>query len=329
MPSYNHELFVAEAIASVAAQTYRPLELVVIDDGSTDSTWSIIERLAPRYPFMRFSRQENAGVSVTSNRLMALAKGEYFALLASDDAFTPTKLAAQVELMEKSPNIGAVFTHVLMVDKTGRIEKDSSAKVIFNHPRTQDDLRRDLAFHNVLCAPSCLMRRRVYESIGEFAPALVYTQDYEYWLRLVQRFDIAVIEQPLTRYRWHGGNLSAINEKRSADETWRTISTHLDAMLRLQPSLYASLGELAANLGKLSYSGGAYEDSIRFLEPSLDLYDLPLDNHFRLLGAYLNTMRFAEASRWTDVLSTKRNLTDEMRGTLNRTRLALSRHPAT
>ena len=104
IPAYNHGRFLREAIDSVLAQTYAPLEIIVVDDGSTDDTEQIVRSYGDR---VRYIRQQNAGVGAARNNGIANARGEYVAFLDSDDLWLPEKLAVQVEYMRRHPECAA------------------------------------------------------------------------------------------------------------------------------------------------------------------------------------------------------------------------------
>lgn len=109
IPTYNRQAYLVEAVESVLAQSYSPLELIVIDDGSTDSTDQAMHRYAPT---VRYHWQTNQGVSTARNQGIALAQGEYLAFLDSDDLWTPDKLARQMAAFVATPDTDAVFSHI-------------------------------------------------------------------------------------------------------------------------------------------------------------------------------------------------------------------------
>jgi len=109
IPAYNAERHIVEALEGVLAQTYRPVEIVVVDDGSTDATAETVRRFGPR---VRFTTQINAGAGAARNRGVAMATGRYIAFLDADDSWPPEKLARQVEILEKNPGCDLVFGQV-------------------------------------------------------------------------------------------------------------------------------------------------------------------------------------------------------------------------
>src|SRR5262245_49416395 len=116
IPSYNRAYIVGQAIESVLRQTYRPLEVVVVDDGSSDNTRAVVEQYGPP---VRYFRQANAGVSAARNAGFRQARGAFVALLDSDDRWLPWKLSAQVALLRRFPEVGMVWTDMAAVDEKG------------------------------------------------------------------------------------------------------------------------------------------------------------------------------------------------------------------
>jgi glycosyltransferase involved in cell wall biosynthesis len=134
IPSYNHEKFVGEAIQSVLNQTYQDFEIVITDDGSTDQSVSIIKSFTdPRIKLFCFDK--NQGACVAGLKCRSEAKGEFIALLNSDDVFAPDKLEKQVRFLEQNPEIAAVFSYAQIIDEEGNdFSNDHVYKQIFIQP---------------------------------------------------------------------------------------------------------------------------------------------------------------------------------------------------
>ena len=204
--SYNHERFIAEAVSSVIAQSYSAWELVVVDDASTDGSAEILQAIAAQYPdqIRLVLLEENTGPSGALNRAILEAKGEYVALLGSDDRMHRDRLKKQVDYLNENPGVSTVFTRVAGIDAAGR-RIDASVE-IFDKPIT--DIRNQLLQGNFLSAPSVMGRRDVWLETGLHNAALRYVQDYDLWLRILDHHEIARLDDRLTEYRIHGDNLS-------------------------------------------------------------------------------------------------------------------------
>jgi glycosyltransferase involved in cell wall biosynthesis len=206
--AYNHERYVGEAIDSILAQDYPNLELVIVDDASTDTSAAIIEGYAKRYPKLitAILLSENEGPSRAGNRAYAAAKGEFVAFLGTDDRMLPNRIKRQVDFLIGNPGCVAVFSDVAIIDGDGKRVLRPEFETLFNQPVS--NVRRQLLTGNFLNAPSALLRRVDLMAAGGSAPLLRYVQDYELWVRLLQRGEIAKLPETLVEYRVHGANLS-------------------------------------------------------------------------------------------------------------------------
>lgn len=225
IPTYQRPADLRLALASVVAQTYpaEALEIIVVDDGSADDGAArVCAELGER---VRYLKKPNGGVSAARNHGMAAATGAYLALLDDDDEWRPTKIARQVELLTRRPEIGMVITDV------ERMDADRVGFEIFR--------RRELipvdgwvlphVLRNPALAPaSAMLRREVFTATGGFDTTLRTAEDLDFHLRVAARFQIAVIAEPLTRaMRGHQG-LSALarTNRDYLDAIERFVDTH-------------------------------------------------------------------------------------------------------
>jgi|GEM_PF-1483825 len=223
IPAYNHERFVGEAVESVLHQTFGDWELIVIDDGSTDATGTIVDRYSSGDQVQVIHRQ-NAGLSATLNKGLDMARGRYFGFLPSDDMFLPEKLDLQIEWMEARPGIAAVASHQTLIDGEGRPIVEHPLVEWFNvTPSGREDLLLGLLERNFISAPSVLARTEVLRSVGGFDPHCIYMQDYDMWLRLLKDHQMEVLPRPLVSYRWHGENLTRTATDASETERARIL----------------------------------------------------------------------------------------------------------
>jgi glycosyltransferase involved in cell wall biosynthesis len=208
IPTYNYGRFVTEAVESALTQTYPNVEVIVVDDGSTDDTK---ERLAGYGDRIRYIYQENQGLSAARNTGLRAARGRFIALLDSDDAFHPRKLEFQVKLLEGCPDVGLVRTLAF---------QDLSARwhSIDTDPGTRLVSIGDLVCRTTFCPSSAMIRAECVEAVGYFDPAVSGTADRDYWIRAAARYAVAVLESPLTFYRWHSTNMSRQAERMTLHE---------------------------------------------------------------------------------------------------------------
>lgn len=193
MPAYNCEKYIEDAIKSVMNQTYKNWELIVLDDGSKDNTVNIINGLAAQDKRIKFYQNEkNQGVSVTRNRGISLAKGEWIAFLDSDDMWQEEKLEKQMNLKGKV-NAEFMFTGSSYINEVGE-----SYKGIFEVP-TQVDYKK-LRTHNVISCSSVLVKKKFFENIKMEKDDM--HEDYAVWLRILQQGVMAyAVNEPLLIYR--------------------------------------------------------------------------------------------------------------------------------
>jgi glycosyltransferase involved in cell wall biosynthesis len=193
IPVYNGERYLAEAIESVLAQDYRPVELIVVDDGSTDGSGDI----ARSYPLVRYIRQTNRGVSVARNAGIAAGRGEFIAFLDADDVWTPDKLTVQMEYLLTHPEVGFSFARQRFLFEQG----------IGAPPWFPQEL---LAQDHVGFMPSTLVvRKAVFERAGGFDTALRRGEDTEWLLRAGDcGIQMGIVQETLLLRRVHSGNVS-------------------------------------------------------------------------------------------------------------------------
>ena len=209
VPIYNGERFLAEALDSALAQTLDDIEIVVVDDGSTDASAAIADRYARQYPHkVRVIHQANQGLCHARNTALAAARGTYFALLDADDAWLPHHLADCVALLESQPDIALVHADIERVDVNGAS--------LGRNDRLWDRMHADpfhvlYLRHEHVCCPTAVFRRAAIERVGNFDPQFnrLGCEDRDLWLRMADVARIAFINDLHARYRLHGANMSS------------------------------------------------------------------------------------------------------------------------
>lgn len=208
IPCYNYAEFLGAAIDSVLTQTYPPHEIIVVDDGSTDST----EKVARGYDSaVRYIRTENRGVSAARNTGIALATGDAIAFLDSDDRWLPCKLERQVPLLLGNPRIGLVHAKSRVFDHlTGEI-------------LCEPELQIPLDVHSLInrCAVSAstaMVPRRIFSEVGGFDEAFSNAADWDMWIRIADRYDVAAYPDVLSEYRSHDDSMSRGNDLKQLRE---------------------------------------------------------------------------------------------------------------
>lgn len=204
IPAYNYAHYLPAAIASALAQTYPALEVLVIDDGSTDGAREVVERISDTR--VRYIRQENAGLSAARNTGVKEARHAFVAFLDADDCWEPELLArAMAQFAALPADYGAVAAgsrkmgpdSTLLPDKPYRLRDDGELTA------------RDFCLKNAPLSSSVVLRKAVFEQCGNFDVLLRSSEDRDFWLRLTSGgWRFWFIEQPLARIRRHPANMS-------------------------------------------------------------------------------------------------------------------------
>lgn len=211
IPAYNAAGFIAETLESVVGQTYRPLEIIVVDDGSRDGTPEVVERFADQG--VRLIRQENAGPSAARNRGIAAATGAYIAFLDADDLWLPEKIGRQVEIMEQHPEMGLLFGDMVNFGPAGRepashFEKNGLDAAYFGDPLYMTDAFLKIFRNNVIPTPAVLVRAGLLAQTGGFDERFRFSEDYLLWLRCARLAKVGYQQGAMTLRRLHDTNLT-------------------------------------------------------------------------------------------------------------------------
>jgi len=213
IPVHNGEKYLAQAIESVLGQTHRDLELLVVDDGSTDVTTAIIRRYAARDRRVRVLRQENLGVAAAGNRGLREACCEWVARLDADDVFLPEKIERQVAFLRRNPETKIVGTLACFINHAGRPLGLVGTEGPFT-PAEYDRLVREnrpIYFVN----SSTLMHRETVLAMGGYREAFAPAEDVDLWIRMAERRHLMLkTPEPLLFYRLHGASLTMTQNAR-------------------------------------------------------------------------------------------------------------------
>jgi len=196
IPVYNAEKYILETIKSVLSQDYKPIEIIVIDDGSTDNTAKIIKSLNTE---IRYVFQENQGVSAARNHGFKLSEGQYLCFLDADDWYYPQNIKEKVNYFLHNPSCGLIHSWVEITDRNLNIKKTVMGKEGENI--TQEVLN---FIPTAIPSPSNVMlKRSVINEIGGFDLNLSTSADFDMWLRITHKFKVGMLNKPLVKYRLH------------------------------------------------------------------------------------------------------------------------------
>ena len=200
IPSYNRIEFLKRSIDSVINQTKKPFEIIVVDDGSTDGTETMIKS---DYDFVKFIKQKNKGVSAARNIGIKVSIGEWICFLDSDDEWKKDKLEKQINAMKSNPGYKFFHSNEIWIKNGLRINQKKK------HKKYGGDIF-DKCLDMCRISPSSVMiDKTVFDEVGNFNENLVVCEDYELWLRICDKYRVFFIDEPLIiKYGGHQGQLS-------------------------------------------------------------------------------------------------------------------------
>jgi tetratricopeptide (TPR) repeat protein len=203
IPTYNHAHYLAEAIESILAQTFTDWEAIIVDDGSTDSTFEVVSRFTDAR--IHYIHQENAGLAAARNRGIRAAGQEYLAFLDADDEWEPNFLAQCVDRLEKDDKAAAVYTRFHHIDRKGATLPRPGGQVI-----KPEELRRRLIEGGFFPPCAVVARTAIVQEAGMFDTELEGqgAEDWDLWLRITEEHRMEGIAQPLARYRVYSQSMS-------------------------------------------------------------------------------------------------------------------------
>jgi len=261
--TFNHARFLGAAIDSALAQTLGAVDVIVVDDGSTDDTPAVLARYAGR---VRVLRQPNRGLAAARNAGLAAARGTYVAFLDADDVMAPTKLAAQLEMLERSPTIGWTYCDVLIETVATRTTVTASERFGYGARALDGWLFPELIHGNFIPAIAPMIRRTALDAAGGFDERLTALEDWDMWLRLSLIAEARYTPAVLVTYRIRPGGMS---EDRARMD--RNRFCVLDKINRTRPVALESLGDVGRRiiadthnwLGKEAYASGDWSEARR------------------------------------------------------------------
>jgi len=272
---YNHRSYLAEALDSIRKQTFRDVEIIALDDGSTDGSREFLSAQTDLDQVI--FNQQNLGTYATLNVGLRHAKGELIAIFNDDDLWHPEKLEKQVALLEQHPQVGLVHTDGSFIDGQGRVFE--GAPLGFTFPKTETgDVVLALLDANKIIASAALVRRSCFDQLGGFNEGYFGSGDWEMWHRIAEKYEVGFVPEKLTFYRVHGANASHKLEHIWRDDEklreWiaeRTPSYSQrgydpDQLRRAIAHNWACLGTVRALNGKPGAARAAYRASLK-LDP--------------------------------------------------------------
>ncbi len=265
IPAYNAEKFIGITLDSVSTQTYKNIEILVVDDGSKDRTVDIVQQRALEDERITLLRQKNQGVAAARNLAIQHAKGEYIAPIDADDIWYPLKLAKQVACMiEGGKRVGAVSSWFAFIDEDGELMKGWVAN------RTDGCVQELLIYHNPIPASMPLIRRAALDKVGFYNQDLKQQnaqglEDWELGLRIAQHYEFRTVPEILIGYR---------QVMQSMSNDWQQMERSYHLVMAIAKKLYPeapdelyrrSSGNMYYYLAGKCQQVGAHRDSLLWL----------------------------------------------------------------
>ena len=267
--TFNHARFLGDALDSAVGQTLRDVEIVVVDDGSTDDTPAVLARYGGR---IRAIRQPNRGLAAARNAGLAAARGTYVSFLDADDVMMPSKLAEQAAILDRAPTAGWAYCDVLIETVATGGSMRASERFGYGARMLEGWLFPELIHGNFIPAIAPLVRRTVLDAAGGFDERLTALEDWDLWLRLSLIAEARYSPAVLVRYRVHPGGMS---EDRARMD--RNRFRVLDKLCHARPAAVEGLGAAGRRiiadthnwLGKEAYARGDWTEARRRFAASL------------------------------------------------------------
>jgi glycosyltransferase involved in cell wall biosynthesis len=203
MAVYNGQEYLRAAVDSILAQTFTDFEFIIIDDGSSDQSLSILKEYEAKDKRIRLVSRPNKGLTKSLNEGIALAKGQYIARMDSDDVAFPERFAVQVKFMQANPAVACAGGQYELIDDADRYLTTMNVPL--------DDKRlQELALdgYTSICHPCAMMRRSMAQQVGGYCEDFLTTQDLDLWLRLGEIGKLANVPETILKYRLHPESVS-------------------------------------------------------------------------------------------------------------------------
>lgn len=303
IPTYNVSRYVRATLDSVIQDADDEIEILVIDDGSSDDTLSIVQGYGPR---VRWFHQANQGAAAARNKGIELSTGEIIFFLDSDDVVFPGKFASALEVFAQNPHVGMVFTNLMYIDSAGNtlnhdvlddypaIRQLGTAALGW-HVLPKESAHLQLIASNYISTSGVAIPRRVLDEIGGFKPDYYCGEDWDLWMRVTERFDIAYVPKTTHAYRLHPDMTSASNPERVHTSQIAGLVEHMNRSTNEQFRQHAvkKIADSCFSLAYFYYSKGRMAQARAMLRRAA--VATPMS---RIAPAWLKTWLGASITSW-------------------------------
>jgi len=270
--TFNHAQFLREALDSALGQTLPGVDIVVVDDGSTDATPTVLAEYGDR---IRSLRQPNRGLAAARNAGLSLARGTYVAFLDADDVLASEKLARQAAILDGDDRVGWTYCDVLMADTSTGEVRPASERFRYHHRRLDGWLFPELISGNFIPAIAPLIRRSVLDRAGWFDESLTALEDWDLWLRLSLAAEARYQTDALATYRVHKDGMSQDRARMDRNRFWvveKVARVNQPAMLALGSSGRRMIADMQNWFGIEAYRRGDWVEATRRLWASFRIF---------------------------------------------------------
>lgn len=285
VPVYNRAHLVTETVASILGQTYQNIEIILINDGSTDDSLKVVQALQQESPdVIRIIDQENQGQTVARNQGIKHARGKYVAFLDSDDLWVSGKLEWQIPLFDEG--VGLVYGGVEFINEHGETTGfDSCDSAI------QGKIYPHLLVKNRMTGGSVVVLREALDMVGMFDPEFRAAENWDLWLRICKEYEARLVDKPVVKYRLHPNNMSK-DVMLMQDAKQQIMAKHCNK--NSADKLVAQYSKLAEadlfyKLGVYNFSREQYGEAIRNFARVITISPLYEDTPVRLLRSLLGS----------------------------------------
>jgi glycosyltransferase involved in cell wall biosynthesis len=249
LPTYNGSRYLAGAIESCLDQTFRDFELILVDDCSTDASPRIIAEFAEKDPRVRaVSHEQNKRLPGAINTGMSLARGRYLTWTSDDNLYRSNAIEVMAAALDREPDVAMVYAQATFIDAEDRRQGPMAI-------RPPDQLA-----HTCVVGACFLYRREVYDTIGGYDEEMFLVEDWDYWMRVSERFRLRVLDDDLYLYRNHGDSLTSQRQDRIWQKGRQLLERRLPDMKWASPAA-RSRGYLVA--ARVAWRFGDRRDALR------------------------------------------------------------------
>ncbi len=204
IPVYNSEKYLSSCLLSIVNQTYKKIEIICIENGSNDNSYSILKIFSKNYKNIKVINLKKPSLSNALNKGIKLSKGEFIARMDADDISHPKRIEKQIKFLKKKKDVSIVGTDINLIDENGNFLKK------IKYPHKFKDLKKKLEIDSFVAHPSVMMRKKIFSILKGYRYQFCPAEDYDLWLRALHHYKIENMGQTLLNYRQHSNKMGSV-----------------------------------------------------------------------------------------------------------------------